>query len=37
MIRNAKGALATSIFYEKQYKEKAERLLTFLQKKYHLD
>jgi hypothetical protein len=37
MIRNAKGALATSIFYEKQYKEKAERLLTYLQKEYHLD
>ena len=37
MIRNAKGALATSILYEKQYKEKAERLLTYLQKEYHLD
>ena len=37
MIRNAKGALATSIFYEKQYREKAERLLRYLQKEYHLD
>jgi len=37
MIRNAKGALATSIFYEKQYREKAVRLLTYLQKEYHLD
>jgi hypothetical protein len=37
MIRNSKGALATSIFYEKQYKGKAERLLTYLQKEYHLD
>jgi hypothetical protein len=37
MIRNAKGALATSILYEKQYREKAERLLTYLQKEYHLD
>jgi hypothetical protein len=35
MIRNAKGALATSILYEKQYKEKAERLLNYLQKEYH--
>jgi hypothetical protein len=37
MIRNAKGALATSIFYEKQYREKAERLLAYLQAEYHLD
>jgi len=35
MIRNAKGSLATSILYEKQYKEKAERLLNYLQKEYH--
>ena len=37
MIRNAKGALATSILYEKQYSEKAERLLRYLQEEYHLD
>jgi hypothetical protein len=37
MIRNAKGALATSIFYEKQYRDKAVRLLTYLQKEYHLE
>jgi len=37
MIRNSKGALATSILYERQYREKAERLLRYLQKEYHLD
>ena len=37
MIRNAKGSLETTILFEKQYKEKAERLLTYLQKEYHLD
>jgi hypothetical protein len=37
MIRNAKGSLATAILYEKQYREKAVRLLTYLQKEYHLD
>jgi hypothetical protein len=37
MIRNAKGAMATSILWEKRYKEKAERLLSYLQKEYHLD
>ena len=37
MIRNAKGALATSILFEEQYREKAERLLTYLQREYHLD
>ena len=37
MIRNAKGSLETTILYEKQYREKAERLLTYLQKEYHLD
>ena len=37
MIRNAKGSLATAILYEKQYWEKAERLLRYLQKEYHLD
>ena len=37
MIRNAKGSLATAILYEKQYREKAERLLRYLQKEYHLD
>ena len=37
MIRNAKGSLVTTILWEKQYKEKAERLLRYLQKEYHLD
>jgi len=37
MIRNAKGSLATAILYEMQYREKAERLLRYLQKEYHLD
>ena len=37
MIRNAKGSLVTTILWEKQYKEKAERLLAFLKKEYHLD
>jgi hypothetical protein len=37
MIRNAKGALTTTILFEKQYREKAERLLRYLQKEYHLD
>jgi len=37
LIRNAQGSLATTIDFEKQYKEKAERLLTYLQKGYHLD
>lgn len=37
MIRNANASLVTTIYYEKQYKEKAERLLTYLQKEYHLD
>ena len=36
MIRNAKGSFATTIDFEKQYKEKAERLLTYLQKEYDL-
>ena len=37
MINNAKGSLVTTIVQEKQYREKAERLLTYLQKEYHLD
>jgi hypothetical protein len=37
MIRNAKGSLAVTIIYEKQYREKAQRLLTYLQKEYHLE
>jgi hypothetical protein len=37
MIANAKGSLLTTIVEEKQYKEKAERLLNYLQKEYHLD
>ncbi len=36
MIRNVQGSLETTIDFEKQYKEKAERLLMFLQNKYHL-
>jgi len=36
MITNAKGSLVTTIVEEKQYKEKAERLLTYLQKEYDL-
>ncbi len=37
MINNAKGSLVTTIVQEKQYREKAERLLSYLQKEYHLD
>jgi len=37
VITNAKGSLVSTILSEKQYKEKAERLLTYLQKEYHLD
>jgi len=37
MLSNAKGSLVTTILSEKQYKEKAERLLSYLQKEYHLD
>ena len=37
MIRNARGSLLTTINQENQYKEKVERLLTYLQKEYHLD
>jgi hypothetical protein len=37
MIRNARGSLLTTINTENQYKEKVERLLTYLQKEYHLD
>jgi hypothetical protein len=37
MIRNAQGSLASTIDSEKQYKEKAERLLSYLQKEYRLD
>jgi hypothetical protein len=37
MIRNGKGSLETTILFEKQYREKAERLLNYLQKEYHLD
>lgn len=37
MMRDAKGSLATAVLYEKQYREKAVRLLTYLQKEYHLD
>lgn len=37
MIRNAKGSLVTTIFFEKNYSEKAGRLLKYLQNKYHLN
>jgi hypothetical protein len=37
MITNAKGTLLNTIVSEKLYKEKAERLLNYLQKEYHLD
>ena len=37
MITNAKGSLVATILSEKQYKEKAERLLSYLQKEYHID
>jgi len=37
MMTNAKGTLINTIVTEKQYKEKAERLLSYLQKEYHLD
>ncbi|MBS1918884.1 MAG: hypothetical protein JST17_01385 [Bacteroidetes bacterium] len=35
MIENAKGSLEVTIYEEKLYLEKAERLLSFLQKKYN--
>jgi len=37
MVRNANGSLISTIISEKQYRIKAERLLTYLQKEYHLD
>jgi hypothetical protein len=37
MITNAKGTLLNTIVSEKLYKEKAERLLNYLQREYHLD
>jgi len=37
MMTNAKGTLLNTIVYEKLYKEKAERLLNYLHKEYHLD
>ena len=36
MMTNARGTLVNTILTEKQYKEKAERLLVYLQNKYHL-
>jgi hypothetical protein len=36
MIKNAKGGLIAAIFEEKQYKEKVERLIPYLQNEYHL-
>jgi len=37
MIKNAEGSLETTILGEQQYKEKVERLLSYLQREYHLD
>ena len=36
VMANAKGSLQTCIDFEKQYKEKADKLLGYLQQKYHL-
>jgi hypothetical protein len=36
VMANAKGSLQTCIDFEKQYKKKANRLLVYLQQKYHL-
>ena len=36
MITNAKGSLVATIVSEKQYREKVERLLNYLQKEYQL-
>lgn len=36
MITNSEGTLVNTILSEKQYREKAERLLVYLQNKYHL-
>jgi len=36
MMRNANGSLIATIISEKQYREKAEWLLNYLQKEYHL-
>ena len=36
MIANAKGAMDNQILWEKLYREKAESLLSYLQKEYHL-
>jgi hypothetical protein len=37
MMANGRGSLVSTIISEKQYREKAERLLNYLQKVYHLD
>src|SRR5258706_2272646 len=37
MINNSRGSLVATIVSEKQYKEKAKRLLSYLQKEYHLN
>ena len=37
MLANAQGAMESQILWEKLYREKTERLLSFLQKEYHLD
>ena len=36
MMTNSEGTLVGTIVAEKQYKEKAEKLLVYLQKQYHL-
>jgi hypothetical protein len=37
MMTNARGSLSSTIVTEKQYRDKAERLLNYLQKKYELE
>ena len=36
MINNSRGSLISTILSEQQYREKAKRLLAYLQNKYHL-
>ena len=36
MMANAKGSLLSTIVFEKQFREKVDRLLNYLQKEYHL-
>jgi len=37
IITTAKESLRTAILPEKQYRDKVERLLNYLQKEYHLE